>query len=114
MIDKKKTQVKELRLGKYLGDPKNEETYTKENENISENTNYKKVQTNSDSNFNFFLEQSKRKLNEFFNYNSVVDTTFKNGALEFLEWEFLLKVNEYGKPFKQKYEFILIKSKKKI
>jgi hypothetical protein len=87
------TTVSELQVSSYLGTPLNDETYAGQKDLAKEEEG---VKTNEDPSYKYFYEQSMRKLGDFFKYNSVVDMTFQNKKLEFLEWEFKLKLTEYG------------------
>ena len=78
------TQVKSLDVSSYLVLPLNSDTYLKSLKNQHQNLEEKASFTSPDEQYNYFLEQSKRKLNEFLKYNSVVDMSFRNKKIDFL------------------------------
>ena len=77
--------------------PLNRESHLKSLKALHQNQEDKTSFQSPDEQYNFFLEQSNRKLDEFLKYNSVVDMSYRNKKIDFLEWEFKLKLSEFNR-----------------
>ena len=91
------TTIKELKLSSYLTVPFNETTFQRNLKIKAGDHEENSELMNINEDFDYFLRQSKNKLESFLKYNSIVDLTYENGKLDFVEWNFKLKISEFVK-----------------
>jgi hypothetical protein len=95
ILIQEETQVTEIKASTYLANPINESTFAKKNKNKCENDKDKDF-NNTNEDHEYFLRNSKQKLESFLKYNSILNMSYQKNKLEFLEWDFRCQVNKFN------------------